>query len=71
MPMLADGLHDQLNIALAVEGAGVADVAVVVDYVHDVGGLAPANPLEVNTERAGRVVLADVPVCVTVVTCSG
>src|SRR6516225_6972971 len=48
---LAGGLHDQLNIALAVEGAGVADVAVIVDHVHDVGGLAPADPLEVNTER--------------------
>ena len=48
---IAGGLHDQLDIALAVEGAGIADIAVVVDQVDDIGGLAPAHALEVDAER--------------------
>src|SRR5215469_4137556 len=52
---LASRLHDQLDVALAVEGAGIADVIVVVDHVNDVGGLAPTYALEMQAEGgAGR-----------------
>src|SRR6516164_5264488 len=47
---LAGSLHDQFHIALAVEGAGIADIIVVIDHVIDVGGLGPAYALEVNPE---------------------
>src|SRR4029450_7862905 len=52
---LAARLHDHLDVALAVEAAGIADIGVVVDHVHDVGGLGPARTLQVNAEvGAGR-----------------
>src|SRR5205085_9564053 len=57
---LAGGLHDQLDIALAVEGAGVADIAVVVDQMNDIGGLAPAHALEVNAERGADRAAGDI-----------
>src|SRR5215470_13909465 len=47
---LAGRLHDHLDVALAVEAAGVADIGVIVDHVHDVGGLGPARALQVNTK---------------------
>src|SRR5262245_43645655 len=43
-------LHDDLDVALAVEAAGIARDRVVVDHRVDVGGLAPAHTLEVDTE---------------------
>src|SRR5262249_11994011 len=47
--------HDNLDIALAVEGADVAGVAVIVHDVVEVGGLGPANTFEVDGEgRPGR-----------------
>src|SRR5216683_4923560 len=48
---LAGGLHDKLHIALAVEGARIADIVVVVDQMVDVGGLGPAHALEMKPER--------------------
>src|SRR4051812_1345037 len=52
---LAGGLHHDLDVALAVEGAGIARNRVVVDHGVDIGGLAPADPLEVDAEgRPGR-----------------
>src|SRR6516225_2664401 len=46
MPTRRAGRLDQdLDIALAVEGAGIADIAVVVDHTVDVGGLGPADAL--------------------------
>src|SRR5262245_43758381 len=45
---LAGRLHDHLDVALAVEAAGIADIGVVVDHVHDVGGLGPTRALQVN-----------------------
>src|SRR5262245_62604196 len=47
---LAGRLHDHLDVALAVEAAGIADIGVVVDDMHDVGGLGPARALQVNAE---------------------
>src|SRR5262245_58688315 len=44
-------LHHDLDVALAVEGAGVAAHRVVVDHGVDVGGLAPAHALEMDPER--------------------
>src|SRR5271163_2320539 len=49
---LAGGLHEDLDIALAVEAAGIAAVAVVVDHGVDIGGFAPAHALEMNLERS-------------------
>src|SRR5262245_61832241 len=52
---LAGRLHDHFDVALAVEAAGIADIGVVVDHVHDVGSLGPARALQVNAELgAGR-----------------
>src|SRR5215204_2666368 len=62
----AGGLHDQLNVALAVERAGVPDIAVVIDYMDNVGSFAPADSLQMNSERrAGRAVglIQKLPVC--------
>jgi len=43
------------DIALAVERAGVADIAVVVDNGVDIRGLSPADALQMHRERcAGR-----------------
>src|SRR5262249_22028269 len=47
---LAGRLHDHLDVALAVEAAAVADIGVVVDDMHDVGGLGPARALQVNAK---------------------
>src|SRR5215467_4604750 len=49
---LAGRLHDHLDVALAVEAAGVADIGVVVDHMHDVGSLGPARALEVDAKLA-------------------
>src|SRR5258708_37917528 len=46
----AGRLHEHLDIALAVEGAGVARIGVVVDHVDDVGGLGPAPAFEMQRE---------------------
>src|SRR5262249_47180289 len=56
MPARLTGrLEKDLDVALAVERAGVADVVVVVDDRVDVGGRGPAHALEMNLERgAGR-----------------
>src|SRR5262245_25937384 len=52
---LAGRLHDDLDIALAIETAGIARGRVVVDQRVDVGGLAPAHALEMDAEGgAGR-----------------
>src|SRR5262245_44922739 len=52
---LAGRLHDDLDVALAVEAAGIARDRVVVDQRVDVGGLAPAAALDVDAESgAGR-----------------
>src|SRR5262249_36935230 len=46
------------DIPLAVEGAGVADIAVVVDDGVDVRRLGPADPLQMyGKRRAGRTAL--------------
>src|SRR5437870_5674370 len=50
---LAGCLHEYLDVALAVEAARIAAVAVVVDHRVDVRGFAPADALEMNPE--GRV----------------
>src|SRR5260370_12294485 len=42
--------HDDRNIALAVEGANIAGVVVVVDDVVEVGGLGPADAFEMDRE---------------------
>src|SRR5262249_62260867 len=47
---LAGRLHDDLDIALAVEAAGIARDRVVVDQRVDVGGLAPAAALDMDPE---------------------
>src|SRR5262249_45536342 len=47
---LAGRLHDDLDVALAVEAAGIARDRVVVDQRVDVGGLAPAAALDVHPE---------------------
>src|SRR5271168_682284 len=62
---LAGGVHEDLDIALAVEAAGIAAVAVVVDHRVDVGGFAPAHTFEMNLERsldrpAGEAVIAPI-----------
>src|SRR5438045_94214 len=44
-------LDRDLEIALAIEGAGVTDIGVVVDESVDVGGLDPADPLQMDRER--------------------
>src|SRR5271154_880973 len=49
---LAGGLHEDLHIALAVEAAGIAGVAVVVDHGVDISGFAPAHALEMYPERS-------------------
>src|SRR5277367_762297 len=49
---LAGGLHEDLDIALAVEAAGIAAVAVVVDHGVDIRGFAPAHTFEMNLERS-------------------
>ncbi len=46
----AGRLHVNLHIALAVEGADIAVIAVVVDLMHDVGGLGPAHALKMDRE---------------------
>src|SRR5262245_11634223 len=51
---LAGRLHDDLDVALAVEATGVADIGVVIDHVHDVGGLGPARALQVNAKFGAR-----------------
>src|SRR5262249_47446091 len=54
-PGRAGGLHENLYIALAVEGADISRVVVVVDNMVDVGGLRPAAALEMDRESgAGR-----------------
>src|SRR5690242_19161706 len=46
------------DIALAIERADIADIAVVVDHGVDIRGLGPADTLQMNGEgRAGRAVL--------------
>ena len=50
-PGRAGRLEENLDVALAVEGAGVADVAVVVDHVIDVGCFRPADAFEMDRER--------------------
>src|SRR5262245_12167765 len=48
-------LHEGFDVALAVETTRIAGGRVVVGERVDVGGLAPAGPLEVDLERgAGR-----------------
>src|SRR4051794_37700720 len=49
-PGLAGRLHEDFDVALAVEGAGIAAGRVVVDDGVDVGGLAPAHAFEVDAE---------------------
>ena len=47
----AGRFQENLHIAPTVEGAGIADITVVVDDVIDVRCLGPADALEVNHER--------------------
>src|SRR5215203_2912620 len=56
----AGGLHDQLNVALAVERAGVPDITVVIDDMDNVGSLAPADTLQMNSERRADRAAADI-----------
>src|SRR5262245_5368681 len=51
---LAARLEEDLHVALAVKGAGVADIVVVVDDRVDVCGLRPTHALQVNLERGAR-----------------
>src|SRR6185295_10696897 len=53
-------LHDDLDIALAVEGAGVAAGSIVVNHSVDVGGFAPAHAFEVDSEGRTRGTARDV-----------
>src|SRR5258708_9244614 len=46
----AGRLHEHLDITLAVEGAGIARIGVVVDHVDDIGGLGPAPAFEMQRE---------------------
>src|SRR6202040_2292815 len=48
---LSGRLHDDLDVALAVEAARIAAVAVVIDDRVDVGGLAPTDTFEMDPER--------------------
>src|SRR5262245_55098114 len=48
---LAARLEEDLHVALAVKGAGVADIVVVVDDRVDVRGLRPAHALQMDLER--------------------
>src|SRR5262249_28157510 len=57
---LAGRLHHDLDVALAVEGAGVAADRVVVDHRVDVGGLRPAHAHEVDAERGAHRSAGDV-----------
>src|SRR5262249_39929906 len=51
-------LQPDPDIALAVKGAGIADIAVVVDDSVDVRRLGPADPLQMyGKRRAGRTAL--------------
>src|SRR5260370_25597754 len=55
---IARRLQRDLDIALAVEGAGVADIAVVVNDSVDIRGLGPAGAFQMHGEgRAGRAAL--------------
>jgi hypothetical protein len=56
---IARCLQRDRDIALAVEGAGVADLAVVVDDSVDVRGLGPADTLQMHGEfeRAGPIMM--------------
>src|SRR5215203_3523636 len=56
----AGGLHDQLNVTLAVKRAGISDVAVVIDYMDNVGSFAPADALQMNSKRRADRAAADV-----------
>src|SRR6516162_7591495 len=48
---LAGSLHEDFDIALAVEAARIAAVAIIVDHGVDIGGFAPAHAFEMNLER--------------------
>jgi len=55
---IARSLQGDLDIALAVEAADVADVAVIVNDGIDIRGLGPADTLQMHVEgRAGRAAL--------------
>src|SRR5439155_23703315 len=61
MPARRAGRFDRdLDIALAVEGAGIADIAVVVDESVDVGGLGPADALQMDREGGAHRPAADI-----------
>src|ERR1700730_17494882 len=61
MPTRRAGRLDRdLDIALAVEGAAIADIAVVVDQSVDVGGLGPADALQMDREGAAHRPAADI-----------
>src|SRR5262249_58515951 len=47
-------LHDDLDIALAVESAGVAADGVVIDDGVDVGGLGPADAFQAGPRGGAR-----------------
>src|SRR5262245_2691541 len=47
---LPGGLHEDFDIALTVEGAGIAAGRVVIDDGVDIGGLAPPHAFEVDAE---------------------
>src|SRR5262245_43851543 len=47
---LAGRLHENFDVALAVERAGIAARGVVVDHRIDVGGLAPPHAFEMDPE---------------------
>src|SRR6516165_10560485 len=48
---LAGSLHEDLDIALTVEAAGIVTVAIVVHHCVDIGGFAPAHAFKMNLER--------------------
>src|SRR5262249_40540466 len=50
-PRLTGRLEEDLDVALAIEGAGIADIVVVVVDRVDVGRLGPAHALQMNLER--------------------
>src|SRR5215212_4296894 len=56
----AGGPHDQFNVALAVERAGVPDIAVVIDYMDNIRSFAPTHALQMNPKRRADRAAADV-----------
>src|SRR5215471_388408 len=57
---VAGRLQRDLDIALAVERADVADIAVVVDDSVNIRGLGPADTFQMHSERRSRWTVPDI-----------